>query len=107
MEIDESKFIKGFNAGYLLAQHEPSLITNLLKSVQPTTSYISNMSFGQKEYEPQMLNSFVLNFQPVNSYISGMSCGLQEYVLENSKSHLNELDQLRYNKSMDKDIDRN
>ena len=51
MKIDESKFIKGFNAGYLLAVHEASLITNLLKNVQPTTSYISGIKSGQKEFQ--------------------------------------------------------
>jgi len=57
MKIDESKFIMGFNAGYLLAEHEPNMISNLLKDVQTTTSYISGMSFGQNEYELEQSKS--------------------------------------------------
>lgn len=51
MEIDESKFIKGFNAGYLLAEHELNMLSILLKNVQPVNSYISGMTNGQKIYE--------------------------------------------------------
>jgi hypothetical protein len=51
MEKNEKQFISGFNAGYLMAEYEPQMLTTLLKSVQPVNSYISGMTFGQKEYE--------------------------------------------------------
>ncbi|MBK6544239.1 MAG: hypothetical protein IPO78_10095 [Saprospiraceae bacterium] len=51
MELNEKQFIAGFNSGYLLAEYDPQLLTSLLKNIQPIDSYISGMSFGQKEYE--------------------------------------------------------
>lgn len=66
MELNEKKFIAGFNSGYLLAKYEPQMLTVLLKSVQPINAYIAGISFGQKEYE-----------------------------LGKSKSHLDELRQVR------------
>ncbi len=51
MEINEKQFITGFNAGYLLAEYEPQILTALLNNMQPVNSYISGLSFGQKEYE--------------------------------------------------------
>ncbi len=54
MELTERQFIKGFNAGYFLAEYEPQLLTSLLKNIQPTNSYISGLSFGQKEYELEL-----------------------------------------------------
>jgi hypothetical protein len=51
MEYNEQKFIAGFNSGYLLAKYEPELLTSLLRNISPMNSYISGMSFGQKEYE--------------------------------------------------------
>lgn len=78
MELNERQFIAGFNSGYLLAQHEPEMLTALLSQLRPLNSCISGMSWGQKEYE-----------------------------LEQTKSNLNELDQLRLKnrKTNDKEID--
>jgi hypothetical protein len=50
MEIDESKFIKGFNAGYFLAKYEPKVLMDLLEHIHPKNSYISGMNFGQLEF---------------------------------------------------------
>lgn len=78
MEINDKQFIAGFNSGYLLAEYEPDIITSILKDVQPTMSYISGMSFGQREYD-----------------------------LEQSKSQLNEVEKLRQNKNFAKEVERN
>ena len=51
MEIDESKFFKGFNAGYFLAKFEPKLLLDLLDQIRPINSYISGMNLGQKEFQ--------------------------------------------------------
>lgn len=66
MEHDEKQFFRGFNDGYVLAEFEPLMLTVLLKNIQPFNSYISGISFGQKEFE-----------------------------LEQTKSHLNDLGRLR------------
>jgi len=77
MKLNEKQFTAGFNSGYLLAEYEPQLLTALLKEIRPVNSYVSGMSFGQKEY-----------------------------VLEQTKSHLNELNHLRQKTRDEKDRDR-
>lgn len=76
MNLNENQFTAGFNAGYLLAEYEPKMLTVLLKEIQPENSYITGMSSGQKEYE-----------------------------LEQLKSNLNELEQLRHQGRKERDID--
>lgn len=49
-QSNENLFIKGFNQGYLLAQYEPDLLTSLLKNINQVNSYLSGLSFGQKEF---------------------------------------------------------
>lgn len=74
MELNEQQFIKGFNHGYVLCEYEPKMLNILLKSIEPINSYISGMSWGQKEYE-----------------------------LELAKSNLNEMDQHRQKSRNEKD----
>lgn len=51
MEINEQQFAKGFNDGYVLANHEPKVLNAILHNINPTNSYISGLSSGQKEFE--------------------------------------------------------
>jgi hypothetical protein len=69
----EKKFIKGFNHGYTLAEHEPEL-----------------------------LNKIVKNLNSPNDYIQGIVSGKEEYKLEKSRIHLDDLTNLR-SKSQDRE----
>jgi len=51
MEFNEKQFISGFNAGFLLAEYEPFMLSTIIKNLHPIISYISEMKFGQKEPE--------------------------------------------------------
>lgn len=77
MELNEKQFITGFNTGYLLAEYEPQILTELLKRIQPINSYISGVSFGQKEFE-----------------------------LDQTKTHLNQVDRIRLKTRNDRDNER-
>lgn len=57
MKIDESKFFKGFNAGYFLAKFEPNVLLDLFDQIRPINSYISGMNLGQKEFQFEIDNS--------------------------------------------------
>ncbi|MBK8245335.1 MAG: hypothetical protein IPK88_18055 [Saprospiraceae bacterium] len=57
MENVESKYIKGFNAGYFLAKYEPKVLLELLEHIHSINSYISGMNFGQKEFQFEIDNS--------------------------------------------------
>ncbi len=47
----EKLYQKGFNAGYLLAIHEPVLIENILKSDNNGNQYFEGLRYGKKEYD--------------------------------------------------------
>jgi hypothetical protein len=75
MEQGEQQFVTGFNNGYLLAKHEPDLLTKLVKTLEPK-----------------------------NDYLSGFFSGKEEFELEVQKNQLNELGNIR-NKSKDRNLD--
>lgn len=51
MEAQDRLFIKGFNSGYLLAKHMPSLLDKIVKNVSPTNDFSEGLFSGRKEYE--------------------------------------------------------
>lgn len=52
MELqDEALFIRGFNSGYILEQHEPTLLTTVLRNISPSTDYVSGLTSGQRQYQ--------------------------------------------------------
>jgi len=50
----EKLYQKGFNAGYLLSQHEPVLIEKILKSNNKDNEYFEGLLFGKKEYDREV-----------------------------------------------------
>ena len=71
--MEEQKYIKGFNSGYLLAKHMPTLLSKVVKNISPTDDFSEGLFSGKEEYE-----------------------------LENSRTQIEELKRLR-NKSKDRD----
>jgi hypothetical protein len=71
----EKRYIQGFNSGYLLAKHEPTLLSKIITGLTPA-----------------------------NDYLEGLFEGKQQLELENTKRQLNELQQLR-NQSKDREND--
>jgi len=77
MEIaNEQQYIKGVNHAYLLAEHQPQLLENLLKS------------------------------ESRNDYFIGLQDGKRLYEQERSQSRLNELNKTKGNKLRDKGLER-
>jgi hypothetical protein len=73
----EQQYIRGFNHGYLLAEHLPDLTTKLIKSIQGAAG----------------------------DYLAGFLSGKEEYELEVTQTKLNELNQIR-GRSTGRDLDR-
>ena len=69
----EKQYITGFNNGYILAKHEPALLSKIVKDISPKTDYVEGLFSGKEEYE-----------------------------IERSRLHENELSQLR-NRSQNRD----
>ncbi|HRF74979.1 MAG TPA: hypothetical protein PLJ00_07985 [Chitinophagales bacterium] len=51
MEFNEKHFILGFNSGYILANHEPIVLSSVIKELQSDNSYIKGLLQGQIEFE--------------------------------------------------------
>jgi hypothetical protein len=52
METNDEFYIKGFNHGYVMAQHEPELLAQLLNAT-PQTDYLEGMKDGKKQHEKE------------------------------------------------------
>lgn len=75
---EEIKFIKGFNHGYTLAEHEPDI-----------------------------LNKIVKNLNSTNDYVQGIVSGKEEFELEKSRTHLDDLTRIRNKpKDLDRGLER-
>ena len=70
---EEKKFIKGFNQGYTLAEHEPDILSKIVQNINST-----------------------------NDYVQGIVSGKEEFELEKSRTHLDDLSRIR-NKPKDLD----
>ncbi len=46
-------YIKGFNDGYILQQHEPELLSAVLKSDNPANEFLKAVKAGQKQYQEE------------------------------------------------------
>lgn len=44
----EKKFIKGFNHGYTLAEHEPDILSKIVKNLNSTNDYIQGIVSGKE-----------------------------------------------------------
>ncbi len=55
-EKDPSQiYIKGFNAGYQLKQHEPELLKDLLKSKNENSDFLKGLSDGERQYKREAM----------------------------------------------------
>ena len=51
METQERLYIKGFNSGYLLAKHMPTLLQKIVKNFSPADDFSEGLFSGKKEFE--------------------------------------------------------
>ena len=45
--------VKGFNNGYILAEHEPELLDRVLKTENLTNDYIKALAAGKRQYHKE------------------------------------------------------
>lgn len=53
----ELDFIKGFNAGYLLAKFKPELAKLVIKDLQVSNDFNKGLVQGQKEFQKERVKS--------------------------------------------------
>ena len=51
MDTQEQQYIKGFNNAYLLAEHEPSLLKSISKTLTPQNEYLDGFISGKLQHE--------------------------------------------------------
>jgi hypothetical protein len=73
----EAEYIKAFNNGFVLAEHNPELLEKVTQNIPPSYNYLEGFFDGKEEYERSK-----------------------------EKAIISEIEQLRNNsKSMDRDFD--
>ena len=51
MDNQETLYKNGFNNGYILAKHEPELLTTVTKNLHPAEGYLDGLFSGKDEWE--------------------------------------------------------
>ena len=54
----DQDYLKGFNSGYLLAKHEPSLASQLAAHPNQQNEYFKGMLAGKQQHEREWAKSF-------------------------------------------------
>ncbi len=54
--MNMEKYIKGFNDGYLLKEHKPELLENILNTTS-SNDYIQGLKDGENEFKQQKVKS--------------------------------------------------
>lgn len=55
----EQQYIKGFNHGYILAEYEPVLAKQIVKSTKSENEYFKGLISGKQEYDIEKIKSRV------------------------------------------------
>lgn len=61
--MNEEKYIKGFNIGYILASHKPELLQTVTKTLPTTNDYVAGLvdgkeQLGQEKIQEQVKKQF-------------------------------------------------
>ena len=54
--MNTEKYIKGFNDGYILKEHKPELLENILNTTS-SNDYIEGLKDGEREFKQQKVKS--------------------------------------------------
>jgi hypothetical protein len=54
--MNMEKYIKGFNDGFLLREHKPELLENILNTTS-SNDYIQGLKDGEREFKKQKVKS--------------------------------------------------
>lgn len=68
MEQEQKDYTKGFNNGYLLAQHQPELLNKISGSLDRSNSYCDGLLSGKEEYEIEKAKEYFKKFDRGDSF---------------------------------------
>lgn len=75
MEQEEKDYTKGFNNGYLLAQHQPELLNKISSSLDRNNSYCDGLMSGKEEFEIEKAKDYFKRFDKGDTQGKDMSKG--------------------------------
>jgi len=64
--MNMKKYIKGFNDGYLLKEHKPELLENILNTTS-SNDYIQGLKDGEREFKEQKVKSRTQELEDLKS----------------------------------------
>lgn len=54
--MNEEKYIKGFNNGYVLAEHKPELLKTVTQNLPPVNEYVEGILDGKEQRENEKIH---------------------------------------------------
>jgi len=73
----EKRYIQGFNSGYLLAKHEPTLLSKIAAGLAPATDYLEGFFSGKEEYELENTRSQLDDLNRIRNQSKGRENDLE------------------------------
>lgn len=64
---EEENYKKGFNNGYLLAQHRPELLNKLTGTLDRSIPYLDGLASGKEEYDLEKARNYFKKFERSDS----------------------------------------
>ena len=74
----EKQYIKGFNNGYLLAKHEPALLSKIMTGLAPANDYLEGIFEGKDQYEREATKSKLDELQELRNKGKGRENSLDK-----------------------------
>lgn len=89
---DNQEYVRGFNNAYLLAEHEPRLLSDITRSVNPSNDYFEGFFSGKAEWEIEQSKDQLNEIEELREPEQLEEQNLEQ---EQPKDELDEIDQLR------------
>lgn len=68
--MNEEKYIKGFNSGYILASHKPELLQVVTENLAPNNDYVIGLIKGREQLEQEKTNEQLQLMSNIRSRLS-------------------------------------
>jgi hypothetical protein len=62
--VFDKQYVKGFNQGYILAEHTPDLVKMLLKNQLPENDYVSGFKAGKSQFTLERMKAKAKGITP-------------------------------------------
>lgn len=78
MEDQEKLFIKGFNNGYLLAEHEPQLAAQHVRNSNSHSQYFKGIVSGKQEFDMEKIKKRIKKLPQNKTHEKSQTKGIEK-----------------------------